>query len=187
MQRHVDIDGETKKKATAELFRRHAPAMLTFLRQHMSSREDAEDLLLEVFAAVLEQKQLNVIRMTETEQRLWLWRVVRNKMIDVYRKNVRRSSTTLEHVADELFVEKEQTPEYVALRTEEYARLHAALQQLSPLQREILTLRFVKNMRSAEVASVLGKSDGAVRMILSRTLNFLRTLYSDKNKDKEDR
>jgi RNA polymerase sigma factor (sigma-70 family) len=75
----------------------------------------------------------------------------------------------------------------VALRTEEYARLHAALQQLSPLQREILTLRFVKNMRSAEVASVLGKSDGAVRMILSRTLNFLRTLYSDKNKDKEDR
>src|SRR5947209_5926650 len=105
MQRHVDSSGETKNQATTELFHRYAPAILAFLRQHMPSREDAEDLLLEVFAAVLEQKQVNVIEMAETEQRLWLWRVVRNKMIDVYRKNVRHSSTALEYVADELFVE----------------------------------------------------------------------------------
>ncbi len=177
MQRHVDTGGETRKQTTAALFRHHAPAILAFLRQHMPSREDAEDLLLEVFAAVLEQDRFN--EMAETEQRLWLWRVVRNKMIDVYRRNTRRPSTTLELVADELFVEDEHTPEYVALRSEEYARLHSALQQLSPLQREILELRFVKNMRSAEVASVLGKSDGAVRMILSRTLNLLRTLYKE--------
>src|SRR5581483_9921595 len=125
MQRHVDIGGETKKQATAELFRRHAPAILAFLRQHMSSREDAEDLLLEVFAAVLEQESF--IEMAENEQRLWLWRVVRNKIIDVYRRNTRRPSTTLERVADELFVEEEQTPEYIALRSEEYTRLHSAL------------------------------------------------------------
>jgi DNA-directed RNA polymerase specialized sigma24 family protein len=66
MQRHVDTGGETRKQTTTELFHRHAPAILAFLRQHMPSREDAEDLLLEVFAAVLEQERFG--EMAETEQ-----------------------------------------------------------------------------------------------------------------------
>lgn len=62
MQPYIDV-GNTIPKATAtntQLFHRHAPAIFAFLRQQTSSREDAEDLLLEVFTAALEHKQLHM-------------------------------------------------------------------------------------------------------------------------------
>ena len=113
-----------------DLFDRHAPSLFAYFRQHTDSREDAEDLLHEVFAAVLQQA-------------LWLWRVARNKTIDTYRRKTRRPSLALNYVADELFAGDEQSPEYAALRHEEYTRLLAALEQMPALQQEALWLRFV--------------------------------------------
>lgn len=116
--------------------------------------------------------------MTETAQETWLWRVTRNKLIDAYRRTSRRPATSLDELTEDLFLHDEASPEYLALRQEEYAHLHETLRQLPALQQEILKLRFVNNMRCTEVATRLGKSEEAVRMILSRTLNQLRTMYN---------
>jgi RNA polymerase sigma-70 factor (ECF subfamily) len=104
-----------------ELFHRHAPALFAYFRQHIASREDAEDLLHEVFAAALEQSEFSLLN--NSEQALWLWRVARNK--------TRRPTLALNYVASELVAGDEQSPEYAALRREEYARLLAALEQLA--------------------------------------------------------
>ena len=81
---------------------------------------------------------------------------------------------------NDLFVNEDQAPEYAALRGEEFSKLHAALQTLPQLQQRILKLRFINGLRSAEIASLVGKSDTAVRSILSRTLNQLRTSYGER-------
>lgn len=157
------------------LYRRHAQALFAFLLQHTASREDAEDLLLEVFLTALEQDSL--ADLTEKHQLVWLWRVARNKTIDSYRRSARRPVLALEHVEAQLYYDEALSPEQNALRQEEYRCLHVFLEKLTPLQRDVLRLRFANDLRCAEIAQALGKKESAVRVLLMRTLRFLRRMY----------
>jgi RNA polymerase sigma-70 factor (ECF subfamily) len=178
MQQHSESPGEHRKALMEALYLRYAPALFAFLLKQTSAREDAEDLLLEVFRAALEHTRFE--QLSAEEQRLWLWRIARHKLIDAYRRTSRRPSVSVELMLNDLFANEDQAPEYAALRGEEFSRLHAALQTLPQLQQRILKLRFVNGLRSAEIASLVGKSDTAVRSILSRTLNQLRTSYGER-------
>lgn len=180
MHQPVDGNGEGQQTLVEALFHRHAPAIFAFLRQQSSSREDAEDILLEVFAAVLEQKHLS--NLPPGQQAAFLWTIARNKQISAYRHRKRRPSISIELVHSDLFEDTKQGPESEILRLEEDARLHSALQELSPLQKKILQLRFVHELRSPQIAEQVGKSETAVRTIISRTLNQLRKLYREGEK-----
>lgn len=180
IQPHARESDESRRTLTDALFQRYAPAIFAFLLQQTTSREDAEDILLEVFSAALEYRQLG--QFTEDQQRLWLWRIARNKLIDAYRRSVRRPSVSVDNVMNDLFADADQAPEYALLRWEEYTELHSALQTLPLLQQRILKLRFVNGLRSSEIATLVGKSDTAVRAILSRTMNQLRQLYREGKK-----
>ena len=166
----------SRDSLVARLYERHAPALFAYLRQQTASREDAEDILAQVFVAAIEQDE--VAGLSERAQVAWLWRVARNKSVDAYRRSRLRQGMDLEPLTDLLYDEDEQhAPEQVSLRREEYAHLHAHIAKLSPIQQATLRLRFVNDLRCAEIAEVLGKREGAVRTMLSRTLNFLRGLY----------
>lgn len=180
MQQHVEMDGEARRAMTEELFHHHAPAILAFLRKQGTSREDAEDLLLEVFTAVLEQKHLS--RLPLGQQTSLIWRIARNKLIDAYRRRKRHPSSSTEQLQEELLVTAEEVPEEMLLRLEEYAQLHTMFQALPPLQQKMLRMRFVEEMRSPQIASLLGKSEVAVRAMISRALNRLRKLYREGEK-----
>ncbi|HEY7418640.1 MAG TPA: RNA polymerase sigma factor [Ktedonobacteraceae bacterium] len=169
---------ERNTEMTMKLFHRYAPSLFAYLRQHTASREDAEDLLHEVFAAVLEQPDFDLLN--ASEQELWLWRVTRNKTVDTYRRKIRHPSLALDYAAKDLYAEDELSPESVLLRSEEYAGLLSALERLPTLQQEVLRLRFVNELPFAEVAKALGKREGTVRSILSRSLARLRTIYNNK-------
>jgi RNA polymerase sigma factor (sigma-70 family) len=158
------------------LYRAHGPALFAFLRQHAATRSDAEDLLLDVFVTALEYERL--ADLTDTGRLAWLWRVARNKAIDHYRRNARRPTLGLEQVEARLFDDEDGSPERAALRQDEFERLHASLQELTPLQRDVLRLRFAEDLRCGEIALALGKKESAVRVLLMRTLRFLRTLYA---------
>ena len=173
--RYLDNAEDGEGKALADLYQQHAPALLTHLRANAHSVEDAEDLLLDVFVAALERASLRALSMEE--QRAWLWRVARNKLVDYYRKRSLRQHMPLDVVSETIFEDDELAPEQVALRNEERRDLRAAIKRLPALQQEILLLRFVNGLRSPEIACMLKKRDSAVRMMLSRTLNVLRDLY----------
>jgi RNA polymerase sigma-70 factor, ECF subfamily len=159
----------------SDFYRQHAPALLTHLRINMPSLEDAEDVLLEVFIAALERNALSAL--SHEEQRFWLWRVARNKLVDHYRKQARRQHLPLEDADEIVYQDGELVPEWAALRNEEQRDLRAAIEDLPPLQKEVLLLRFVDGLRAPEIARLLGKRDAAIRMILSRTLNLLRKTF----------
>lgn len=161
--------------AAAVLYQRHSPSLLAYLRMHARSWEEAEDLLVEVFLAALEKEGFGALR--EAEQRSWLWRVARNKVVDSFRLMQRRQMLPLDEVAETIYYDEELAPEQVTLRQEEYARLRSSIQDLSPLQQQVLQLRFVNELRCGEIATAVGKSEAAVRMLLSRTLNLLRSIY----------
>ena len=168
----------------AALYQRCAPALFAFLQHKLAAREDAEDLLLEVFLAALEYASFAAL--SEKEQESWLWSVARNKLVDHYRRAARRPGVHLDLVADDLYERDEYAPEQVTLRREEYAHLRAQIEQLPELQQELLRLRFANDLRCAEIATVLQKNEGAVRMLLSRTMKMLRGLYDKEARGRDD-
>lgn len=167
----------------ALLYRRYAPGLLTYVRMHIPLDEDAEDLVVEVFLAAIENAKF--LTLSEREQQLWLWRVTRNKVIDAYRRAKTRRSVALEQVAGDLFEDETASPEYAALRQEDYVDLYAHMQSLPPLQQQILRMRFAQDLSCREIAATLGKQENVVRVTLSRSLNLLRKIYRRGREEQE--
>jgi len=159
-----------------ELYERTAPAIFAYARSRLSSQEQAEDILTEVFLTAFESEKF--FRLNPDEQFAWLRRVAQHKIIDRYRLEGRQPVVTLEHVDKALSLERNKTPEQIVLQREELRSLQVALQRLPPLQQQVLFLHFVNGLRCTEIASLLGKRDGAIRVLLSRALNRLREIYA---------
>ncbi|HZS76156.1 MAG TPA: RNA polymerase sigma factor [Ktedonobacteraceae bacterium] len=173
MRAHMHV--MQREEAMARLYREYAPEILTHLRIHALSQEDAEDILVDVFVAAIENEKF--WELPEYAQHLWLWRVARNKMIDTFRRSQRRQGIALEYVEDSLYEDERYGPEFSVVRQEDYDHLQEQVQRLPELQQEILRLRFGLGLPCGEIARRLGKQENAVRVMLSRTLNLLRTLY----------
>jgi len=157
------------------IYQQYAPALFAYLYRHADSLEDTEDLLLDVFQAALEREGFECL--SAKEQEAWLWCVARNKMVDHHRRRVRRQGIPLDLVPEDVYEPDRETPEVILLRREKYERLYASLRRLPAVQQEIVHLRFALGLRSAEIATVLHKSEGAVRVMLARTLKLLRKIY----------
>ena len=139
----------------ADLYQRYAPELLLYIRRHIPSQEDAEDVLLEVFIAALENPRLS--EMSQQEQLAWLRRVAHNKFVDFYRRSMRHPSISLEDVQQELYDEDDRAPELVALGHEEHALLRTHLASLPKIQQEVLRLRFAEDLRCPEIARSLSE------------------------------
>ena len=160
---------------TAMLYQRYAAPIFVYLRMHTSAWEDAEDLLLEVFLAALEQSDL--LALPEEKQVAWLRSVAQHKLVDHYRRTVRRPAVPLEQVAEALQEDEERSPEQIALRQEEHHRLAEAIKRLPAAQQEVLRLRFTDGLRTRQIAALLGKREETVQKILYRIITRLRTIY----------
>lgn len=160
----------------AMLYQHHALPILRLIRRHVASWEDAEDLALEVFLVALEQEEM-LTHLSVNSQLAWLRTVAHHKVVDFYRRSTIRSTLPLEEMTEMLLDDENMTPERVVVRHEEYTILHTHLAALPPQQQEILRLRFAAGLRCREIASLLNKREGTIRSLLSRSLNFLRTIY----------
>lgn len=161
----------------ASLYRQYGPAIYAYLLRRVPGEEDAEDLLVEVFLAALENEQFAAL--SERTQLAWLWRVASNKTVDAYRRSARhrKRRVTLESIVERAIGDACVEPEHSVLRQEEYTILQGHLKQLTPLQQEVLHLRFGLDLRCSEIAERMGKNEGAIKVMLSRTLNLLKSIY----------
>ncbi len=180
---HVKRQLTPEASQVDELYRQHAHTILLYVRKQVGSLEDAEDIVLEVFTAALESQTLAGLK--DQEQQAWLHRVAANKCIDHYRRTTRKPTVPLEPLIANIYDEDEQAPDNIALRQEEYILLHKHLTGLTEQQREVLRLKFNHDLRSPEIAKLLNKSESAVRMMLARTLNALRDIYTRNGERRE--
>ena len=164
------------------LYENHAAAVLNYLLGKLGSREDAEDILLEVFTVVLEKE--STLLQDERALRAWILMIARNKVVDYYRRAGRLSRVPLADIEERVYASEEREPEQVFLRQETYTQLQKHLRKLSRSQQEVLQLRFGEGLRCAEIAQVLGKSEKAARALLFRTLQKLRGIYANERAER---
>jgi RNA polymerase sigma-70 factor, ECF subfamily len=164
-----------------KLYQRHWLGLFTAIGQSISCPEDAEDILLDVFLAALENAKLS--SMSDQHQEAWLRSVAYNKCMDFHRRASRRPVLPLEDNTEMVHDEKQVMPERAALRQEELAQLHKHFASLSAAQQEILRLRFADELSCTQIAACMHKREGAIRTMLSRTLNLLRGIYMQQRED----
>jgi RNA polymerase sigma-70 factor, ECF subfamily len=164
------------------LYHRHIQDILRYVHRYIFSKEDVDDLAVEVFLAAIESSVL--LKLNAEEQFAWLQRVARNKVIDYQRRAVKRPAVALEEALDSPFDTDCFTPEQAVVKQEELELLRVHVSGLPELHRQILQLRFGDGLRTKEIASKLHRSDGAIRSLLLRSLNLLRTCYNSREEER---
>jgi RNA polymerase sigma-70 factor (ECF subfamily) len=160
--------------AFGELYRRYVPRVYRYLYSHVGEQVDAEDLTAQAFTAAWE----GIARYREQGNfAAWLFRIARNKANDYYRR--RRSQMSLDE-AHSLLLE-DWDPQSHMEQSELLRRLSDLISQLDREQAELLRLRFAADMSYAEMASLLGRSEPAVKMSVHRLLRHLQVALEKDN------
>lgn len=153
------------------LYDRYVAAIYRYVYYRVRDDAEAEDLTSEVF-----MRALRAMPRYEPRQAFlaWLYRIARNAVIDRARRGGRQVSfeDALEHPhADQVVV-----PDSELVAHAESDALRAALQKLTPLQQEVIVLRFLEGYSTQEIARLVGKREGTVRGIQFRAIGALRQL-----------
>ena len=164
VQRASTGDGE----AFGKLYDLNLDAVYRYVYYKIGDGVEAEDLTSQIFVKAWEAMPRYQCR--EIPFSHWLMRLARNAVIDHYR--TRKPQGEL----NEAMVSPEPDPQGEYLRGEQVRGLESALRQLPEEQRSMLVLRFVEEMGYAEMAKIVGKSPGALRVMQHRALAALRRI-----------
>lgn len=152
----------------SEAMERDEPRLRNFIRKHVSDSGEAEDILQDVFFELIEAYR----RMKPIEQvTAWLFRVARNRIIDLFRKNKPASlndSVSQEENGDtleDLLPSPDEGPEAAYARTLLIDALEEALEELPPAQREVFIAHELLGQSFKEISAETGLS---VNTLLSR-------------------
>ncbi len=163
-------DGE----AFGVLYGHYAPAIYRFIAVKVSTRQESEDLMHEVFLSAWQK--LPGFKEQGFPFGSWLYKIARNRVIDYYRtKKVAASIDDEEGGFDQLADLGAPVEEAIDLNFDLEA-VRGALAQLTDEQQEIIQLRFVADLSPAEIAGIVGKREGTVRIIQFRALKKLQEI-----------
>jgi RNA polymerase sigma-70 factor (ECF subfamily) len=157
------------RDALEELYLIHFDRIYSYLHLSVGNRQDAEDLTTQTFVRMLEA--IGRFRWREVPFSAWLFRIAHNLAMDHFRAN-RRVQT--EEKVPEPQGSEESSAEDQALDSLGRAGMLELIEGLSSEQRQVLTLKFLYGFANAEVATILGKTEGAVKSLQHRALASLQ-------------
>jgi RNA polymerase sigma-70 factor, ECF subfamily len=159
--------------AVSTLFGWLRPAVVRYCRARITPRSGhvgADDVAQDVCIAVL--CGLPTFVGGPREILPWVYGIAAHKVVDYHRRSGRDKSDPIELVPNR--ADPRSGPEELAMRGEQRAMVQALLATLTPTQREVLTLRIVVGLSSADTAAITGLSPASVRVTQHRALNRLR-------------
>ena len=153
------------------LYDKHVDAIYRYVYYRVRDDAEAEDLTSDVF-----MRALKAMPRYEPRQAFlaWLYRIARNAVIDRARRGNRQVS--FEDALEHPNADKVLDPDEQILATSDNATLREALAQLTPLQQEVVVLRFLEGYSTEEIARIVGKREGTIRGIQFRAIGALRQL-----------
>jgi RNA polymerase sigma-70 factor (ECF subfamily) len=161
---------QTDRDAFDALYRRYVTRVYRYCYVHANNRADAEDLTAQTFLAALEG--LSRYR-GRGPFAAWLFGIARRKCADHHRSHYADRNEPLD-AAQSLPDPSAPDPEQSAYHNDVLDCIQRALPHLSPDRREALTLRFWGGLKGREVAAVMRRSEGAIKMLVSRAVADLR-------------
>ena len=159
------------REAFASLYDKHVERIYKHIYYLVSNKSDAEDITQEVF--IRAWKYIDKYRYTGAPFAAWLMKIARNLIADHYkaRKKVDRL-VELEACSQA----GETNPEAVTEASLNRSYVRKAILKLKGEKRKVIIMHFIDGFSYKEIAKLLNKSEGAVRVIQYRALNDLRSM-----------
>ncbi len=162
------VDGDSQ--AFGELYALYFAPIYRYIYVRISVKHDVDDITQTVFL-----KAWQAVSRYENQGRpflAWLFTIARNSVFD-YRKKKREVFLDDTPIRDES-VALAPRDEEKELYNEQLLAVRKALLDLSEDQQDVIVLRFIEGRSYREIASLIEKSEDAVRAIASRGLRELR-------------
>jgi RNA polymerase sigma-70 factor (ECF subfamily) len=169
VRRLVERAQQDDRQALEELYLMHFDRIYSYLHMSVGNRHDAEDLTTQTFTKMLES--IKRFRWQSAPFSAWLFRIAHNLAMDHFRASRRWQP---EEEVPEPRDEAEPSAEAAAMQTIGRESMLGLIEGLSTEQQQVLTLKFVFNLPNAEVATILGKTEGAVKSLQHRALVSLQ-------------
>jgi RNA polymerase sigma-70 factor (ECF subfamily) len=164
---------QADRAAFAALYRRYLDRVYGYCFYLLGDHHDAEDATERTFLAAL--AAIDGFREQGATFRAWLFRIAHNQLANALRGRGRTGTTPLDAVPEPSGGED---PAHAADRADEARRVRRALAELPEERRQVLVLRFVDGLTAREIGAVLGRSEGAVRVLQHRALRDLERLLA---------
>src|ERR671938_194893 len=161
------------RNALEELYLLHFDRIYSYLHMSVGNRHDAEDLTTQTFMKMLES--IKRFRFQSAPFSAWLFRIAHNLAMDHFRASRRWQP---EEEVPEPPGSEQASAEEDALQSNGRQSMLELIEKLSPEQQQVLTLKFVFNFSNGEVATILGKTEGAVKSLQHRALVSLQKQIS---------
>jgi RNA polymerase sigma-70 factor (ECF subfamily) len=163
-------------EAYGKLYDLYVDRIFRFIFFKVSSVEEAEDLTADVFLKTWEF--VNSAGDNIKNFNALIYRVARNRVIDYYRSKTHESFKTDEEqmmeIADKRSLADEMSAKFEIKSVETYLR------KMKDAYREVLILRHIEEYSISEIAKILDKSKGNVRVLLHRATETLKDLAGEK-------
>jgi RNA polymerase sigma-70 factor (ECF subfamily) len=159
------IAGDTERFGL--LYDAYAERIYNYHFYRIRDRATAEDLTSVTFFKAIKHIQSFDIRKGNFSS--WLYRIARNTLID-HTKSTKQTSPieSAEHIGDGIDLEHE------AINKELARKVRESFTQLSPEQRDVVTMRIWDDLSYPEIAAILGKSEGGCKMAFHRAIGKLK-------------
>ena len=160
-ERLIALTRAGQQAAFEALVARYQARLLAFLRHMLRSREDAEDVLQEVFAAAFNAIMADA---REINARPWLYRIARNRALNHLRRNTAIAMDSM----DVHFADAGQSTSEKAHNREEFRLLVEDIGHLPETQRTALVLREMEALSYEQIADVMDTTVPSIKSLLVR-------------------
>ncbi len=173
LRRLVELAQRGDREALEGLYLIHFDRIYSYLHLSVGNRHDAEDLTTQTFLKMLEA--IGRFRWKTAPFSAWLFRIAHNLAMDHFRATKRWQP---EEEVPEPEGSEENSTEEAALESIGRRSMLELIENLSHEQKQVLTLKFVFSFSNGEAATILGKTEGAVKSLQHRALASLQKQIS---------
>ncbi len=158
----------------AALYEEYYDKIARYIYVRIGDKSESEDLASEVFLKAL--KAIKSYRDSGPPMQAWLFKIAHNIVVDHLRKVSRVKTISI----DSIEIVDDNDPADITEKKIEMEKVGAAMEQLTEDQREVIRLRFFGRLTSKEAATVMSKTDGAIREMQRAALEKLRLVLDIK-------
>jgi RNA polymerase sigma-70 factor, ECF subfamily len=169
VRRLVDRAQQGDREALEELYLMHFDRIYSYLQMSVGNRHDAEDLTNQTFVKMLES--IDRFEWRKAPISAWLFRIAHNLAMDHFRSRKRWQP---EEEPPEPEGSEQRSAEEEAFQSIGRQSMLEMIEDLSIDQQQVLTLKFVFNFSNADAATILGKTEGAIKSLQHRALASLQ-------------
>jgi len=175
----IEAAKELSAEAWSTIYDMHFPKVYSYVHRRLGDKAAAEDLASQVFLEAL--RGIGGFRYRGVSLLAWLYRIAHNLTCDHLRRRRVHGVVPLDNGHSN---HEPQVPD-AAEQVHFWQDMSRALRRLSDAQQQVLILRFVEGLPSAEVAAIMGKRVGTVRVIQNRALGRMRELLAADSRREE--